>query len=227
MGRRVNHTRVASIGPPLAISLLALALITSLGCASSATSDETKPDPTPSVQPLAAPPVTDAAAMRDQLLRVAREKATTDTATAFGLVPAWKSVFPRMKFVPATSAPATDTVSGGDLVRQSVESEITQTVSFVVVDTTGRCTGGYMAGAGRLTVFDPIQLEADCSETAVYKSRNPDPPPPEPEETPAPRRTSSGKSGSTSGGSSGPTTRRGGVEQRPLGDDHVTRPAPA
>lgn len=215
----------------LSVTTAALFLVALLAVCSPTTAvdDETSsPSPSPSVQPLPVPPITEAARLRDALLAIATRRSTTNTASAFGVVAAWIEIFPRLRFTTADQPATTETVSGADGVLPERRDETTVTVSFAVVDTQGRCAGGYMSGPGLLVKFEAQDPRDACNGQAVWQARNPEP---EPSPT-APARSSgsaSRRSGSQSSGSttSEPQTRRGHVEQRPLRDTTVSRPPSA
>ena len=179
------------------------------------------PSPTSSHQPVPGPPVEDAYRMRDALLDIASRSSTTDTADAFGVVKAWKAIFPRMRFGPSEEPATTETISGGDKISPERADEATATVTFAVLDTQGRCAGGYMSGQGRLSRFEPVDPSTNCSGKAVWDAKNPEP---EPSPSPTTRSTRrSSKSSSGSSGTSEPQTRRGQITPRPLGSSEVSR----
>ncbi|RIK11458.1 MAG: hypothetical protein DCC49_00725 [Acidobacteria bacterium] len=218
------HFGTVRIG--LAGVALAICLTLAGACAPAPASDSDasrSPEPTPSHQPVPGPPVTDARRLRDELLSISAKSATTETVAAWGIKAAWARIFPKMHFAPFESPATTDTVSGGESLANERGSELTATLTFAVVDVSGVCSGGYIAGPtgpGLPTRFDALDPPDACNASAVYLIRNPVP---EPEPEPAPVRRGGGRSGGSSGGQSGPQTRTGQIEKRDLGSDSVSR----
>jgi hypothetical protein len=215
--------------PRLARTTLVAFLLLVAACSTGQGDPLRQPDqgasPTPSQQPLPGPPVEDAYKMRDALLDIAARSSTTDTADAFGVVKAWKAIFPRMRFGPSEEPATSETISGGDKIFPERADEATATVTFAVLDIHGRCAGGYMSGQGRLARFEPVDPSTNCSGKAVWDAKNPEP---EPSPSPTARSTRrSSKSSSGSSGTSEPQTRRGEVTPRPLGRTELPRPISA
>ncbi len=93
------------------------------------------------------PPVTDATAVRDQLLQMAKKFHFTEQNKDFGLVAAWQQAFPNMKAGPFDFSEATpDTFSFGmsyTFPHDSKESHgYDQVMGIAVMDQSGTCAGG-------------------------------------------------------------------------------------
>jgi hypothetical protein len=173
-------------------SLLAVAAVTMLATACSKGSSPT----TTGSQPVATgpassapasgsgdiPPVTDAAATRDQLLQMAKSFHFTPDNKDFGLVAAWQQAFPDMKVGPFDfSEAAPNTFSFGQSYTFPHDSKDShgydEVMGIAVMDQSGSCAGGAVVipQAGDFTpapdnalptVFVPVDLSSAKKCTA-------------------------------------------------------------
>jgi hypothetical protein len=174
-------------------AVLAAVAMTTLASACSKGSGATTTDSQPGVTRAATsgggasggssvPPVTDADALRDQLLQMAKSFQFTPDNKDFGLVAAWQHAFPNMKVGPFDfSEAAPDTFSFGQsytFPHNSKDSHgYDQVMGIAVEDTSGTCAGGAVVipQAGDFTpapdnalptVFVPVDMSSAKKCTA-------------------------------------------------------------
>jgi hypothetical protein len=127
----------------------------------------------------AIPPVTDASAVRDQLLQIAKGYHYTKVTKDTGLVSAWQQAFPNMKVTLFYDQPATaDTFSLAQSYTfpsgASDDHAYDSILGFAVMDQKGACAGGVVVipekGPGEASdalpsVFAPVDMSnaSKCS----------------------------------------------------------------
>lgn len=121
-----------------------------------------------------ATPITDAAALRDQLLAAARSATfvASDSFHAYGVFTAWTAAFPGID-ISGSSVPAgPHNISAYNNLLESKQAESAsnpKVVAFTVKDAAGRCEAGLITGSPAFTDFKPVTLPATakCIATEV------------------------------------------------------------
>ncbi|HVM12666.1 MAG TPA: hypothetical protein VM638_09370 [Actinomycetota bacterium] len=124
-----------------------------------------------------APPIEDAAALRDDLLRIAEENVTSEAGDAlvpsFGVFEAWKQAYPELSFVGYAIEPDERTVPTYSNLLNAKELEGPENpyiIAFAILDTQGTCAGGVMVGYPSPDTFeavDPDGEEQPCQPMAL------------------------------------------------------------
>lgn len=140
---------------------VALVVVAAAGCGGSSGGGKT----TRTGPKLTAPPVKDAAALRDRLLKLAK-KHVADTAGkdgTFGIAAAWQKRFPKLTFSDSQVAAGPSTVSGSRFNPASSTNPPSKdnppTLGFAVADTKGTCAGGLIKGYPKPDSFEPISMD--------------------------------------------------------------------
>jgi hypothetical protein len=122
-----------------------------------------------------APPVTDAAAVRDRLLKLAKKHASDQAGSnaSFGVSEAWHKKFPKLQFVGFAEAADSKTVSGYQFNARNSKDPASKSnplvLAFAVADTKGGCAGGVIEGFPKPDTTKAVDMAGAtaCTGTVV------------------------------------------------------------
>ena len=126
---------------------------------------------------VAAPPIEDAAALRDDFLILAEANATDDPgqglSPSWGIVEAWTAAYPDLQFNGSAIPPTEDSVSVYSNVQNSKNvpgADNPYVLSVAILDTQGTCAGAVAVGFPSPDTFLPADVageEQTCDPQTV------------------------------------------------------------